>query len=381
MSTNTQIIQTSSNVTFFNITASPRDDRDMNVDMIFEPPLIYPRSLDWTKHLQEVRNQGVQGTSLAHAGACILEWRERKLNKKNVQFSPQFLYNNRENQKNMFMCGRDLMYTLKNTGCCTEKACPYGTQELNTNIMVDESAEHKIKGYARVQTIETLKMALYVFGPSIITFPVFNHTTFMWKQHKEEQKLGGHAMAVVGYNSKGFILRNSWGKYWENGGYCVYPYEDWGYHDEVWCMADLEAYQLWKEKPRNPVTKLIKNNLSTKSTIVQEAAEKSESTFVVPQTTPLPKARKSKKEVDPDEITYETSFKDKENVKTESNGMKKAGMFGGFFKSPFKKGEKESAAEEPAAEEPAAEEPAAEEQVAEEPAAEEPAAEEPAAEE
>ena len=118
MSTNTQIIQTSGNVTFFNITASPRDDRDMNVDMIFEPPLVYPRSLDWTKHLQEVRNQGVQGTSLAHAGACILEWRERKLNKKTMQFSPQFLYNNRENQRHMFMCGRDLMYTLKNIGCC-----------------------------------------------------------------------------------------------------------------------------------------------------------------------------------------------------------------------------------------------------------------------
>ena len=87
MSTNTQIIQTSSNVTFFNITASPRDDRDMNVDMIFEPPLVYPRSLDWTKHLQEVRNQGVQGTSLAHAGACILEWRETNLCKKRKYWS------------------------------------------------------------------------------------------------------------------------------------------------------------------------------------------------------------------------------------------------------------------------------------------------------
>jgi hypothetical protein len=356
--------QNSSNVTFFNITASPRDDRDMNVDMVFELPLKYPRSLDWTKHLQEIRNQGVQGTSLAQVGACMLEWKGRKLNKENVKMSPQFLYNNRENQKNVFMCGRDLMHMLKHTGCCTETACPYGSQELNTNVMMDECAKYKINGYVRIQTIETLKMSLYVFGPALITFPVFNHTTCMWKQHKEEQKLGGHAMAVVGYNSKGFILRNSWGKYWEKTGYCIYPYEDWGYHDEAWCIGDQESYDAWKQKPRNMLTKAIKKHLSTKAEIVGDSIEKaaSKSAFVVSQFVPLPKPRNKEDEpTDSNDVTYGTSFKDKENVKMESNSMKKTNMFSNFFR-PNKKEEPAPATEEPA---PATEEPA--------PATEEPA--------
>ena len=322
----------SSQVTFFNIVPSPRDDRDMNVDMIFELPLNYPRNLDWSSHLNDVRNQGVQGTSLTQAGVCMLEWRDRKLNKERKTYSPQFLYNNRENQKNTFMCGRELMNHLKTIGCCTEDACQYGKEELNTNIMTDEANQTKINGYARVQTIETLKMALYVFGPALITFPVFNHTSYMWKQHKHEEKLGGHAMTVVGYNTKGFILRNSWGKYWENQGYCIYPYEDWGYHDEVWSIADQGSYDTWKEKPKNAVTKMIKRNLSTKSTIVRNSVDRASGTFILPNMTPLPSARTAESSsVDPDTITYETSFKDKSAIQNESNSMKKKGGFFSLF--------------------------------------------------
>lgn len=45
-------------------------------------------------------------------------------------------------------------------------------------------------------------------------------------------------MTVVGYDKKGFIIRNSWGKYWEGDGHCMYPYEDWGVHYEVWTTVD-----------------------------------------------------------------------------------------------------------------------------------------------
>ncbi|GAB3381663.1 N-acetylmuramidase domain-containing protein [Lysobacter fragariae] len=37
----------------------------------------------------------------------------------------------------------------------------------------------------------------------------------------------GHAFAIVGYNAKGFIVQNSWGEAWGNGGFAVLPYEDW----------------------------------------------------------------------------------------------------------------------------------------------------------
>jgi hypothetical protein len=232
---------------FFNVVPSPRDERDHSADTLFEDSFTFPKKLDWTNHLQNTRNQGAQGTSLTQAGTCMLEWKSRKLDKEKIQLSPQYIYNNRKDGTSHLMSGRELMKLLTNSGTCSEKLCPYGTLQNNK---INSDLIYKIKGYARVLTMDTLKKALTVFGPCLITFPVFNHTASMWKQHKEEERLGGHAMAVIGYNDKGFILRNSWGKHWDLKGNCLYPYSDWGYHYEIWCYADELAYEHYKTKPR-----------------------------------------------------------------------------------------------------------------------------------
>lgn len=341
-----QNLHQSNQVTFFNIIPSPRDDRDVNVDMIFDPPYKFPRTLDYTRYLQEVRNQGVQGTSLAQVGACMVEWRERKINKNGIQLSPQFLYNSREDKKLNLMCGRELMKLLVNKGCCTEKVCPYGTLE-NTEEMSGDAEKYRVKGYARIQTMDTLKASLVMFGPCLITFPVYNHTSYMWKQHKDEQKLGGHAMTIVGYNYKGFILRNTWGKYWENQGYCLYPYEDWGYHDEVWTMATEEYYETWKNKGTNLLKRLsFKSKPSVKkdseANSVKEETKKEEEK-------PAESSQKEEIKIELPKPRSTTSSK-KEKKEEDQDVKKKGSMFSTFFKSPEKKKEEpkeeESAKEE-----------------------------------
>lgn len=60
---------------------------------------------------------------------------------------------------------------------------------------------------------------------------------------------GGHAIALVGYTSQGFIIQNSWGKEWGKNGFALLPYEDFMIHaTDVWVaqlgvpvMADLWA--------------------------------------------------------------------------------------------------------------------------------------------
>jgi hypothetical protein len=37
----------------------------------------------------------------------------------------------------------------------------------------------------------------------------------------------GHAFALVGFNSKGFVVQNSWGTEWGGGGFAVLSYADW----------------------------------------------------------------------------------------------------------------------------------------------------------
>lgn len=56
------------------------------------------------------------------------------------------------------------------------------------------------------------------------------------KEKKEE--LPGHAYALVGYNSTGFIVLNSWGVNWGYHGFAIIKYEDWAESGEdVWVAA------------------------------------------------------------------------------------------------------------------------------------------------
>ncbi|MCB4811057.1 C1 family peptidase [Methylovorus menthalis] len=41
------------------------------------------------------------------------------------------------------------------------------------------------------------------------------------------ESLGGHAFAIVGYNSQGFWIQNSWGASWGYEGYALVTYDDW----------------------------------------------------------------------------------------------------------------------------------------------------------
>jgi hypothetical protein len=59
----------------------------------------------------------------------------------------------------------------------------------------------------------------------------------------------GHAVAIVGYTEKGFIIQNSWGESWGNQGFALLPYEDYLIHaTDVW-VAQVGApvtLDLWK---------------------------------------------------------------------------------------------------------------------------------------
>lgn len=44
---------------------------------------------------------------------------------------------------------------------------------------------------------------------------------------RSDDMLGGHAFAIVAYDSDGFWVQNSWGDDWGRGGFCRVSYEDW----------------------------------------------------------------------------------------------------------------------------------------------------------
>jgi len=44
---------------------------------------------------------------------------------------------------------------------------------------------------------------------------------------RANDRLGGHAFAIVGYNREGFWIQNSWGENWGRNGTALWSYEDW----------------------------------------------------------------------------------------------------------------------------------------------------------
>lgn len=61
----------------------------------------------------------------------------------------------------------------------------------------------------------------------------------------------GHAIALVGYTRDGFIVQNSWGPGWGNGGFALLPYEDFLLHTTDTWVAQLGVpltVDLWNRK-------------------------------------------------------------------------------------------------------------------------------------
>jgi hypothetical protein len=78
-------------------------------------------------------------------------------------------------------------------------------------------------------------------GSQIVQLPVIA---------REGRADGGHAVALVGYTSRGFIVQNSWGPTWGAGGFALLPYEDFMMHTtDVW-VAQLGVpvlADLWEQ--------------------------------------------------------------------------------------------------------------------------------------
>lgn len=234
-----------------NLERSPIDKRDFIAEAIFPDDVTIPKELDLRPYLTPVVNQGEQGTCSAQVAKCMKEYQELKLQGLKGEegtMSAQFIYNLRSEPEYQGMTPRETMQILQKEGICRELIYPYGTIEYPDYMPTDafsDASNFKIQHYAQLSTQEGVKKALVKNGVCYICFPVFNEGARMWKPQQGEQDMGGHAMAVVGYNSKGFIIRNSWGSRWGDNGYTTYPYEDWGCHWEIWTTIDKES--AWPE--------------------------------------------------------------------------------------------------------------------------------------
>jgi len=223
---------------------SPFDKRDLIVEGIHNPQFDFPNTLDYRPELPPAWDQGREGACSAFAAAGMKQWQELKDYGLSHELSKYFVYNLRSNKPSSGMYPRNTMGILQRYGIPKKKS--FNKKWMNINEIpkpvLDEALNNKIAGYAKVSTIDGLKKSLYKNGPCYGAFPVYKTDGEFWKPSFGYVKIiGGHAICIVGYNEKGFIIRNSWGTRWGDEGHIIYPYSDWGSHMEIWTTIDDDS--------------------------------------------------------------------------------------------------------------------------------------------
>jgi hypothetical protein len=231
-----------------NVRPSPQDARDYHFRPLFTVSEI-PDTLDLRKSLLPVRDQGAQGACFACSCAVMKEYQDATT----VPLSAQYFYNQRTNlfdqdpTNDEGMFPRDALKVLRTQGMCLQNTYPYGSTHSIPTHAHEEARAHRIGSFVRVNTVHELRRSLFYHGPAIICFPVYNYTKQLWRPNIEgEHRGGGHAMVVVGYDSDGFHVQNSWGPQWADNGYTYYPLTDWGSHFECWSVVDSDTDDVLK---------------------------------------------------------------------------------------------------------------------------------------
>lgn len=244
------------------------DTRDFPIRAVMRPVQI-PDAVDYEKRMTAIKDQGHRGACVSFAAAAVKEYQERKQHQRNItiDFSEEWLYKQIRQPGGGAFC-RDAFKVLTHTGVPKEKYMPYDTkinddsQETPFNPSktgIYNASFYKAEAYARLDTIQDMCESLVINGPFMLGIDW--HKCWFTPRDKfidgypvlinlECPIVGGHALAVVGYDltNKVFKIRNSWGDDWGKNGYAYLAFEaaeKLGM--DAWATLDLKSAKIDKE--------------------------------------------------------------------------------------------------------------------------------------
>ena len=225
------------------------DQRDIPYRSPYKPEDL-PSSVDMREDVYEIENQGSIGSCVANGVASSCELIANR-NDKPIDLSRLFLYNatkvyeDRLGEAGLYT--RDAYHVAYKQGMPTEEYYPYDISKDNIAPSEEDYREafnNRIDRYENVvqwntidsvKKVNTIKSALHEGMPvgfAMMITPSLIDLKGSWKEHKykgvdrDNTGLGGHYMLIVGYDNKEgkFLVQNSWGTSWGDGGYCGLPY-------------------------------------------------------------------------------------------------------------------------------------------------------------
>lgn len=181
-----------------------------------------PLEYSYIKYLPPVENQGSTNMCVTYALAAHLDW--------NCNVDNGYS-NNRDNHIN-----KNQIYSQRSIPGDNGMTFKEALKFLHKTGVKSDQGVLKIEKYAMVRSELALKQALLLNGPCVAGVFVRDPNAYdFWKGNSN---LGGHAIAIVGYNKEGFIIRNSWGVKYGIQGYGVIKYADFKQIIECWTIID-----------------------------------------------------------------------------------------------------------------------------------------------
>jgi C1A family cysteine protease len=249
-------------------------------------------SVDLRSNCPEVYDQGHLGSCTANAIGFCYHYDELK-QKESTPFTPSrlFIYYNERNMEGHVDTDsgaeiHDGIHVINTIGVCDENDWVYDIAKFTekpSQECYSIAEKHRTVDYRAVeQSIEQLKAALIQGFPVVFGFTVYESfesddvakTGLMPMPKDGEKILGGHAVAVVGFDDskKLFTIRNSWGSGWGDKGYFYMPYE---FITNPDMASDFWTVTKTKDAPWQSNTSTI---LSSESQTVDDECENSSDT-------------------------------------------------------------------------------------------------------
>lgn len=213
-------------------------------DRMYEPALIQLQPDIDNSSVTDVLDQGEEGACTGFGLAAVINL--LNVMKRDLRFkaSPRMLYEMAKKHDEWpgedyegSSC-RGAISGWKNMGVCSEKDWHYSADTPGELTIRRAKAARAcpLGAYYRLRPeINDYHTALNEVGAIYVSADV--HAGWFTPKAAEKNALaiitpsstieGGHAFAIVGYNSQGFIVQNSWGPKWGTKGFAIWRYEDW----------------------------------------------------------------------------------------------------------------------------------------------------------
>ena len=215
---------------------------------------------EFTLDLSKIKSQGKINSCVAHSLSTIIEYFNKKQLGIDDEMSTGYIYGNRRNSSytGEGMVIREALANAKIYGDVKSSDFPYNIEvpeaiekfEESSIKLFDTGYVYRISSYCKLENEADIKQALMKNGPVIIGMTWYADmivvngvlTSFL----DENDKRGGHAMVLYGWDSRGWKVHNSWGTKWGDKGCAIIPYDM--KIREAWTIVDdvIEGMEIVK---------------------------------------------------------------------------------------------------------------------------------------